>query len=52
LRTIKLFEDLSETESIEILTALQKYLPEVAQKVCSYPQSREHFLSLNIGGQK
>jgi hypothetical protein len=51
-RTIKLFEDLSEAESIEILTALQQYLPEVAQKVCSYPESKAYFLSLNIGGQK
>ena len=50
-RTVKVCEDLSEDESIEILTALQRRLPDVAQKLCSYPRSKEHFLTLGIGKQ-
>jgi vacuolar-type H+-ATPase subunit I/STV1 len=50
-RTVKVCEDLSEDESIEILTALQRSLPDVAQKLCSYPRSKEHFLTLGIGKQ-
>jgi vacuolar-type H+-ATPase subunit I/STV1 len=50
-RTVKVCEDLSEDESIEILTALQRSLPDVAQKICSYPKSKEHFLTLGIGKQ-
>jgi len=34
--------DVSETESIEIFAALQQSLPEVAQRVCSYPNFKEH----------
>lgn len=51
-RTVKLCEDLSEDESIEILTALQRSLPDVAQKVCSYPNFKEHFLTLGLNKQK
>jgi hypothetical protein len=50
-RTVKVCEDLSEDESIEILTALQRSLPNVAQIICSYPKSKEHFLTLGIGKQ-
>jgi hypothetical protein len=50
-RTVKVCEDLSEDESIEILTALQRSLPDVAQKLCSYPKSKEHLLTLGIGKQ-
>jgi len=48
-RTIKVCEDLSESESIEILTALQGYLPDVAQKLSS---AEEHFLTLGLDKQK
>ncbi len=51
-RTVKLCEDLSEDESIEILAALQRGLPEVAQKVCSCPNLKEHFLTLGLDKQK
>jgi len=51
-RTVKLCEDLSEDESIEILTSLQRSLPDVAQKVCSYPNLKEHFLTLGLDKQK
>jgi hypothetical protein len=51
-KTVKVCEDLSEDESIEILTDLQRSLPDVAQKTCSYPKSKEHFLTLGLGKQK
>jgi hypothetical protein len=51
-RTVKLCQDLSEDESIEILAALQRSLPDVAQKVCSYPNLKEHFLTLGLDKQK
>jgi hypothetical protein len=50
-RTIKVCEDVSELESIQILTALQRSLPDVAQKICSYPKSKEHFITLGLGKQ-
>jgi hypothetical protein len=51
-RTVKVCQDVSEAESIEILTALQRTLPEVAQRVCSYPNFKEHFLTLGLDRQK
>jgi integral membrane protein DUF2244 len=51
-RAVKLCEGLSEDESIEILTALQRSLPDVARKVCSYPNHKEHFLTLRLNKQK
>jgi hypothetical protein len=51
-RTVKVCQDVSEAESIQILTALQRSLPEVAQKVCSYPDFKEHFLTLGLNKQK
>jgi hypothetical protein len=48
-KTVRVCEDLSEEEAVEILVALQEYLPEVAQKMCSYPNSKEHFLTLGLG---
>jgi hypothetical protein len=47
-RTVRVCEDVSEDESVEILTALQRSLPEVAQRVCSYPTFKEHFLTLGL----
>src|SRR5208282_4113526 len=51
-RTVTVGEDLSEAEAIEVLTALQRTLPDVAQKICSYPEGKEHFLTLGLGKQK
>jgi hypothetical protein len=51
-RRIAVCQDVSEAESIEILTALQRSLPEVAQRVCSYPDFKEHFLALGLDKQK
>ena len=51
-RTVKVCQDVSEPESIEILTALQRSLPEVAQRLCSYPDFKEHFLTLGLHKQK
>jgi hypothetical protein len=48
-KTVGVCEGLSEEEAVEILVALQKYLPEAAQKMCSYPNSKEHFLTLGLG---
>ena len=47
-RTIKFGEYISETEAIGILTALQETLPDVAQKMCSFPEGKEHFISLGL----
>jgi hypothetical protein len=47
-RTVAVVDDLSEDEAIEILTALQTSLPDVAQKLCSYPNNKEHFTTLGL----
>jgi len=39
---------LSEKDAIEIMTALQQTLPDVAQKICAYPGEKEHFLTLGL----
>jgi len=41
-------EYISESQAIEILTALQRTLPDVAQKVCSYPEDKQHFITLGL----
>ena len=51
-RTVKVCQDVSEAESVEILTALQRSLPEVAQRVCSYPEFKDHFLTLGLDKPK
>jgi hypothetical protein len=51
-RTIVVGKDLSEDEAAEVLAALQKSLPEVAQKLCSSPPGKDHFLTLGLGNQK
>jgi hypothetical protein len=48
-RTVIVAKDLSEGEAAEVLAALQKSLPEVAQKLCSYPNSKDHFITLDLG---
>jgi hypothetical protein len=47
-RSVKFGKDLSEDAANEILTALQRALPDVAQKMCSCPGSREHFVTLRL----
>jgi hypothetical protein len=42
-------KDMSEDEAVEVLTALQASLPGVAQKLCSYPNSKDHFITLGLG---
>ena len=51
-KTIRFGEGLSEEESIEILVALDRYLPEVAQKLRSYPDAKEHFITLGLGNRR
>jgi hypothetical protein len=41
-------DGLSENDGIEILAALQRTLPDVAQKICAYPGHREHFITLGL----
>lgn len=48
-RKVIVGEDLSDDEVVEILTALQQKLPGVAQKLCSYPNSKDHFVTLGLG---
>jgi hypothetical protein len=52
LGTIHFGEGLSEDESIEILVALDRHLPELARKICSYPGSSEHFITLGLGNRR
>jgi hypothetical protein len=47
-RSVKFGKGLSEDAANEILTALQRVLPDVAQKMCSYPGGREHFVTLGL----
>jgi hypothetical protein len=53
LKTIRFGEGLSEDESIEILVALDRHLPEVARRICSYPDTEgEHFITLGLGNRR
>lgn len=47
-RTITFGKDLTENQAIQILTELQKGLPNVAQLLCSYPEGKKHFLTLGL----
>jgi hypothetical protein len=48
-RTIKFGKYISEDEATAIFTALQTYLPAVAQQLCAIPErNRKHFTSLNL----
>ena len=47
-RTITFGKDLTENQAIQILTELQKALPNVAQLLCSYPEGKKHFLTLGL----
>jgi hypothetical protein len=47
-RTIGFGENLTEDQAIQVLTALQRSLPEVAHQLCSYPDSKAHFITLGL----
>jgi hypothetical protein len=47
-RTVTFGNHLTENQAIEILTALQQALPNVAQQLCSYPEGRKLFLTLGL----
>jgi hypothetical protein len=47
-RTVRVGENLSENQAIEILTALQQSVPEAAQQLCSYPDGKKHFITLGL----
>ena len=51
-RIVRLGIDLSEAEANEILVALQRNLPDVAQKICSFPGGKGHFLTLGLDNRK
>jgi hypothetical protein len=51
-RTVIVGKDLSEEEAAEVLAALQISLPGVAQKLCSNPNSKDHFIALGLGRSK
>jgi hypothetical protein len=47
-RTVTFGNNLTENQAIEILTALQQALPNVAQQLCSYPEGKKHFITLGL----
>ena len=47
-KTVTFGEYISENEAIEILTALQRTFPDVAQKICSFPKGKAHFITLGL----
>lgn len=46
--SVRFGKRLSEDAANEILTALQRALPDLAQKICSHPGSREHIVTLGL----
>jgi len=48
-RKVMVGKDVSEDEAAEVLAALQRNLPAVAQKLCSYPNSKDQFITLGLG---
>ncbi|MGC1418202.1 MAG: hypothetical protein WA817_23135 [Candidatus Acidiferrum sp.] len=47
-KTVTFGNNLTENQAIEILTALQQALPNVAQQLCSYPEGKKHFITLGL----
>ena len=47
-RTVKFGSYISEQEAIEILASLQKFLPDVAQQMCSESENKRHFTTLDL----
>lgn len=50
-RTIKFGQYLSESQSTEVLTTLQRELPDVAQKAFTSKDSKKHFVTLGLSSQ-
>jgi hypothetical protein len=50
-RSISFGEYLPEDDAIAIMKALQNTLPDVAQKICAYPEGKEHFITLGLNRQ-
>lgn len=47
-RTVTLGKGLTEKQAIQILIALQETLPNVAQRLCSHPEGKKHFITLGL----
>lgn len=47
-RTIRFGRYLSESQAIEVLTALQREMPDVAQKLGTSAEGKKHFLTLGL----
>ncbi len=47
-RSVVFATGITEAQSIQILKALQQTLPSVAQQLCSYPEGKEHFITLGL----
>ena len=47
-KSITFGRNLTETQGIQVLTALQQVLPDVAQQLCSYPEGKKHFITLGL----
>jgi len=47
-RTIAFAKGVTENQAIQVLTALQHTLPNVAQQLCSYPEGKRHFITLGL----
>lgn len=49
-RPVRFAEYISESEAIEVLTALQSNFPDLAQHLCAMPDaSKKHFTTLGLG---
>jgi len=48
-RRIQFAQGITEDAGMQILAELQQTLPDVAQKICSTPASKDHFVSLGLG---
>jgi hypothetical protein len=47
--TVKFGNRLSEDDALEILAALQRTMPEVAETLCATPAHKGHFIGLGLG---
>ncbi len=50
-RRITFANRLSENDAMELFSALQRILPEVAQKICASSTFKEHFIALGLDKQ-
>jgi hypothetical protein len=51
-RRITFGNKISEDDALDILTALQKALPEVAPVLCATKSGKEHFVRLGLDGRQ